>query len=64
MFYPPSPVDNGIDALRAVRPPQPQIAGNIAQWFSPRAVRVLHAHGITTLADLTVRIPRRRLLLA
>ncbi|MGF6506135.1 phage integrase family protein [Paraburkholderia sp. 32] len=49
-----------IDALRTARPREPQIADDIAQWFSPRAVRVLHAYGITTLADLTVRIPRRR----
>ncbi|WP_421042983.1 phage integrase family protein [Paraburkholderia sp. A2RI-6] len=53
-------VAQAIDALRTARPPEPQIADAIAQWFAPRAVRVLHAHGITTLADLTVRIPRRR----
>ena len=53
-------VAQAIDILRATRPPEPQIADAIAQWFAPRAVRVLHAHGIVTLADLTVRIPRRR----
>ncbi|MEX3815974.1 phage integrase family protein [Paraburkholderia sp. BR13439] len=53
-------VAQAIVALRNARPPDPQIADDIAQWFTPRAVRVLHAHGITTLADLTVRIPRRR----
>ncbi|QBR03927.1 site-specific integrase [Paraburkholderia pallida] len=53
-------VAQAIDALRTARPPEPQIADAIAQWFAPRAVRVLHVHGITTLADLTVRIPRRR----
>ncbi|WP_028223509.1 site-specific integrase [Paraburkholderia oxyphila] len=53
-------VAQAIDALRTARAPEPQIADAIAQWFTPRAVRVLHAHGITTLADLTVRIPRRR----
>lgn len=53
-------VAQAIDALRAVRPPEPQIADDIARWFAPRAVRVLQAYGITTLADLTVRIPRRR----
>ena len=53
-------VAQAIDALRTARAPTPQIADDIAQWFAPRAVRVLHAHGITTLADLTVRIPRRR----
>ncbi|MBB3259278.1 site-specific recombinase XerD [Paraburkholderia bannensis] len=53
-------VAQAIDILRTARPREPQIADDIAQWFSPRAVRVLQAHGITTLADLTVRIPRRR----
>jgi site-specific recombinase XerD len=53
-------VAQAIDTLRTARAPQPQIADALAQWFTPRAVRVLHAHGITTLADLTVRIPRRR----
>ncbi|QGZ57146.1 site-specific integrase [Paraburkholderia acidiphila] len=53
-------VAQAIDSLRTARPPEPRIADDIAQWFAPRAVRVLYAHGITTLADLTVRIPRRR----
>lgn len=53
-------VAQAIEVLRTAHPPQPQISDDIAQWFAPRAVRVLHAHGITTLADLTVRIPRRR----
>ncbi len=52
-------VTQAIDTLRTARAPEPQIADAIARWFAPRAVRVLHAHGITTLADLTVRIPRR-----
>jgi site-specific recombinase XerD len=54
------PVAHAIELLRTARPPEPQITDAIASWFAPRAVRVLHAHGITTLADLTVRIPRRR----
>jgi hypothetical protein len=49
-----------IDILRIARPAEPQITDEIAQWLAPRAARVLRAHGITTLADLTVRIPRRR----
>lgn len=53
-------VAQAIDALRTARPPDPQIADDIARWFTPRAVRVLRAYGIRTLADLTVRIPRRR----
>nr|WP_321943682.1 site-specific integrase [Paraburkholderia tropica] len=53
-------VAQAIDVLRTTRPPEPQIADDIARWFAPRAVRVLQAYGIMTLADLTVRIPRRR----
>ncbi len=49
-----------IEALRTARPPEPGIADDVARWFAPRVVRVLRAHGIETLADLTVRIPRRR----
>ncbi|MDF7161591.1 integrase, partial [Escherichia coli] len=29
-------------------------------WLPARAAMALRAHGIATLADLTVRIPRRR----
>jgi site-specific recombinase XerD len=53
-------VAHAINVLRTARPPEPQIADDVAQWITPRAVRVLYAHGIRTLADLTVRIPRRR----
>jgi site-specific recombinase XerD len=53
-------VAHAIALLRTVRPPEPAITDDIAKWLAPRAVRVLDAHGITTLADLTVRIPRRR----
>ncbi|MGF6734662.1 site-specific recombinase XerD [Paraburkholderia youngii] len=53
-------VAHAIGLLRTAQPPEPQITDDVAQWFAPRAVRVLHAHGIRTLADLTVRVPRRR----
>lgn len=49
-----------IEELPSLPVPEPQIGDDIAQWLDPRAIRVLHAHGIKTLADLTVRIPRRR----
>ncbi|MCC8405324.1 tyrosine-type recombinase/integrase [Paraburkholderia sp. MMS20-SJTN17] len=49
-----------VEVLRNARPPEPQITDDIAQWLAPRAVRVLREHGITTLTELTVRIPRRR----
>ncbi|XUW93808.1 site-specific integrase (plasmid) [Burkholderia sp. M6-3] len=49
-----------IEVLRHAQPPEPRIADPVEQWFPARAVRALHAKGIVTLADLTVRIPRRR----
>ena len=53
-------VAHAIDILRTLPVPLPQIADDIGLWLSPRAVRVLREHGIATLADLTVRVPRRR----
>jgi site-specific recombinase XerD len=55
-----SSIDRAIELLRALPVPQPQVSDDIALWLAPRTVRTLHAHGIRTLADLTVRIPRRR----
>lgn len=49
-----------IDALRRLHVPEPHISDEIDAWLSPRVVAALQAHGIRTLADLTVRIPRRR----
>jgi site-specific recombinase XerD len=49
-----------IELLRSITPPAPQITDDIGLWLSERSVRSLKAHGINTLADLTVRVPRRR----
>ncbi|MCY1349309.1 Tyrosine recombinase XerC [compost metagenome] len=49
-----------VEQLRTLPLPTPQISDDIARWLPPRAVRVLRAAEIGTLADLTVRIPRRR----
>ncbi|WP_158906777.1 phage integrase family protein [Burkholderia sp. L27(2015)] len=49
-----------IELLRSLPATEPHISDDIALWFAERAVRALRAHGINTLADLTVRIPRRR----
>jgi site-specific recombinase XerD len=54
-------VAQAIEVLRHAQPPEPQIADPVEQWFPARAARALHATRIVTLADLTVRIPRRRL---
>lgn len=51
---------HAITLLPGLANAEPKIADNIGQWLRPRAVRVLRAHGIVTLADLTVRVPRRR----
>jgi site-specific recombinase XerD len=49
-----------LDILPSIPIPQPQVSDAIGAWLLPRVVPVLHQHGIRTLADLTVRIPRRR----
>ncbi|WP_232427480.1 phage integrase family protein [Burkholderia ubonensis] len=49
-----------IETLRSLPAPEPHVADAIDQWLPPRVVTALHAHGIRTLAELTVRIPRRR----
>ena len=49
-----------IELLRSLPATDPRISDDIELWFAERAVRALRAHGIDTLADLTVRIPRRR----
>ncbi|MBU9564345.1 integrase [Burkholderia multivorans] len=51
---------DAIGVLRHARAPVPQIGDAIDAWLPARAVAALRAHGIATLADLTVRIPRRR----
>ncbi|CAN7781330.1 site-specific integrase [Cupriavidus necator] len=53
-------INQAIDLLRRLPPPEPQVSDDIGQWLPARAVAALRAHGIETLADLTVRIPRRR----
>jgi site-specific recombinase XerD len=51
---------HAIETLRHAQRSIPEIVDPVDRWFSPRAVRALQAFGIVTLADLTVRIPRRR----
>lgn len=53
-------VSRAIDLLRSLPTPEPNIGDDIGQWLTPRAARALYAHGIKTLAALTLRIPRRR----
>jgi site-specific recombinase XerD len=53
-------VARAIEALRIAPVAMPAITDDIERWLPPRAVHALHAHGITTLAELTLRIPRRK----
>jgi len=53
-------VTRALEILPSLPVPQPRIGDLVAAWLSPRIVDALHRHGIKTLADLTVRIPRRR----
>ncbi len=53
-------VAHAIETLRSLPAPVPHIADDVDRWLPQRAVAALRAHGIRTLADLTVRIPRRR----
>lgn len=51
---------HAVRILPSLPVPQPQVSDAIDSWLSSRAVAALRSHGIRTLADLTVRIPRRR----
>src|SRR5205814_1355654 len=53
-------VAKAIELLPTLVVPEPLIGDDVAQWLPPRAAKALHAHGIKTLAALTMRIPRRR----
>lgn len=53
-------VAQAIDFLRHAKPATPSISDDVERWFEARAVRALHTEGITTLADLMVRVQRRR----
>jgi site-specific recombinase XerD len=53
-------VIRALEILPSLPVPLPRISDPVQSWLPPRAVAALHAHGIRTLAELTVRIPRRR----
>ncbi len=52
--------DQAIELLRTLPLPAPLISDDVERWLDARAVAALRAVGIDTLADLTVRVPRRR----
>lgn len=49
-----------IDALAKSLAPVPIITDEVEKWLAPRISKALRRKSIHTLADLTVRIPRRR----
>jgi len=49
-----------LDILPTLAIPQAQVSDAVDVWLPARVVPLLQQHGIRTLADLTVRIPRRR----
>lgn len=49
-----------IELLRTTPPPVPLIGDDVDRWLSTRLATALRSAGIRTLADLTVRAPRRR----
>ncbi|MBT2304536.1 tyrosine-type recombinase/integrase [Variovorax paradoxus] len=53
-------VADAVETLASLPRSSPSVTDEIDGWLAPRAVRALRAHGIRTLADLTVRVPRRR----
>ncbi len=53
-------VAHAIEALRMATQPVPRITDDVSLWLSVRAANALYVQGIKTLAQLTVRVPRRR----
>jgi site-specific recombinase XerD len=51
---------HAIELLRDLPMPAPCITDSVAPWLSARVAAALQRAGIDTLADLTVRVPRRR----
>ena len=54
-------VVDAIEDLEQLPDASPSIDDPIEQWLAPRAVGALHRHGIKTLAELTLAIPRRQM---
>lgn len=53
-------VQRAIQQLRALPAPVPLIGDGVARWLPARPAKALQAYGIKTLAELTLRVPRRR----
>lgn len=53
-------LQRAIEQLRTLPQPTPLIGDDVSRWLPARVSGALQARGIKTLAELTVRIPRRR----
>ncbi|WP_041390735.1 phage integrase family protein [Polaromonas sp. JS666] len=53
-------IARALDTIASLPVPQPLIGDDLERWLRPRSAAALRAAGIKTLADLTVRVPRRR----
>ncbi len=53
-------VAHAIDALRKAPEPAPKITDDVSLWLSVRSANALYAEDIKSLAQLTVRVPRRK----
>lgn len=53
-------VTDAIEKLRNIPFPAPLVTDAVDRWLPGRAAHALKSAGIRTLADLTVRVPRRR----
>jgi len=51
---------HAINTLRTTAKPVPEITDEVGLWLPTRTANTLHASAILTLAQLTVRVPRRR----
>ncbi|CAD6516462.1 Tyrosine recombinase XerC [Paraburkholderia metrosideri] len=54
-------VAHAIDLLRCTRVPQPRLTDGVGAWLPARIARVLCTARMRTLAELTLRVPRRHL---
>lgn len=53
-------VRDSIELLRTLPPPAPLLTDKVHVWLPRRIARALDEHGLRTLAELTIRVPRRR----
>ncbi len=53
-------VMDAIETLRRMPEPTPLVTDDVEHWLPTRAANAMKAQGLKSLADLTVRIPRRR----